>query len=318
MIRRNVLGSREGFTLIEVVVSLAMIGILMVLTLVAVASAREASQKVHCSNNLRQTGLALAQYASLHGVFPAASSSTGYSIHVAILPYLEQGAIYNAINFARLAPEIGDQGSTLATTSLNTFICPADGEDRSYRMGGSTNYVGNLGLGIQSFGHNGSFVRLGNAPVGYRDFTDGASTTIAFTEWLVGPSSRLARDAKRTVFQTPDQLFYPDQYEQFADRCEALDPRTATRNFSGKGNNWFFGDYGSTLYNHVLLPNEKSCANGTSWIYGAWTASSNHRSGVNTLYVDGHVNFTKENIALETWRAIGSRNGREIISAPGR
>ena len=74
------------------------------------------------------------------------------------------------------------------------------------------------------------------------------------------------------------------------------------------------GSLGSTLYNHMLTPNGKSCKNGSGLVNGAYTASGYHFGGVNVLYCDGRVIFTRDTVAKEVWRAISTRQGGEVVS----
>src|SRR5271167_1870759 len=100
-----------GFTLIELLVVIAIIAVLIALLLPAVQSAREAARRIQCTNNLKQIGLALHNYHSTANVFPPGCSANlfttgntyfswvGWSAQGLMLPYLEQGPLYNAANF---------------------------------------------------------------------------------------------------------------------------------------------------------------------------------------------------------------------------
>src|SRR5438874_11085807 len=111
---------RQGFTLIELLVVIAIIAVLIALLLPAVQAARESARRRKGSNNLKQIGLGLHNYESVAGAFPpsnvvqgAAGTNTvawynGFSVHARILPFMEQGAMFNSINFAlnhRKSPE---------------------------------------------------------------------------------------------------------------------------------------------------------------------------------------------------------------------
>ena len=106
----------RGFTLIELLVVIAIIAVLIALLLPAVQSAREAARRIQCTNNLKQIGLAFANYESANQIFPLGGmvlvsgpttagwggevSNNGVSWVALILPYLEQNTVFNAINFS--------------------------------------------------------------------------------------------------------------------------------------------------------------------------------------------------------------------------
>src|SRR5207237_2101350 len=87
-----------GFTLVELLGVIAIFGVLGALLLPAVQSAREASRRIKCSNNLKQIGLAMHNYHDTHLAFPAgARVLNNLSWNVFVLPYLEQQALYNQV-----------------------------------------------------------------------------------------------------------------------------------------------------------------------------------------------------------------------------
>ncbi len=147
MSQRRSLQSRDrcGFTLIELLVVIAIIAVLISLLLPAVQSAREAARRAQCSNNLKQLALALANYEIANGSFPmqffwqwcdagapcAGSIGDGIGPMVALLPYYEQGPLFNAHNFS--VENFGDINSTVDGTGVATLWCPSDGSIQGYR-----------------------------------------------------------------------------------------------------------------------------------------------------------------------------------------
>src|SRR5271156_6699917 len=118
---------RTGFTLIELLVVIAIIGLLIALLLPAVQAAREAARRMQCVNNLKQLGLAALNYESANGVLPPGSLAAPYesqpglawglSTFVRVLPFADNGAVYDAANFS--LPAITTAHGTLASIGLS-------------------------------------------------------------------------------------------------------------------------------------------------------------------------------------------------------
>jgi len=299
--------SRAGFTLIEILVVLAVILILVGLLLPAIQAAREASRRAACSNHLRQLGLGLQSYSEIHTVFPGGGA---FSPHAMLLPFLEQRHLYDGINFSRDAIVFGPN-RTAGAYVVSTFMCPSDSIPDSEQ--GVTSYAGNSGYGFDSGQplQNGLFATTNRPPIGPRDILDGMSGTAAFAEWFVGMPPP-ARDPRRSVFQTPDAFVDWEDFPRFVRQCEAIDTQNAPLNGPSKGETWLPYGMGYTLYNHSLNIAQPSCTNTSFAALGAWTAGSEHKGGANVLHCDGHVAFVKQSIDGAVWRALGSRSGQEL------
>jgi prepilin-type N-terminal cleavage/methylation domain-containing protein/prepilin-type processing-associated H-X9-DG protein len=215
---------RGGFTLVELLVTVTIIAVLIALLLPAVQAAREAARRARCANNLRQIGLALANYAGSNDCFPpGAVAQRGvngklrpngdFSAHARLLPYLGQQPLYNAANFS-LNVINGQAGalcnSTVATARVDTFLCPSDTPPawdmsviKAYRaVAPGNSYFASAGSSLefaateQGGAPNGVFAYLGSLktpvtdaclkPASFANITDGAGQTIAFGEWRIG------------------------------------------------------------------------------------------------------------------------------------
>ena len=132
--------SARGFTLIELLVVIAIIAVLIALLLPAVQAAREAARRAQCTNNLKQLGLAMANYESTNGVYPMGSFQMPnpgdpnsapcngrheHGIFVRLLPYYEQGALYNAFNAN--VHYFSFPNLTINATGVTSLWCPSDG-----------------------------------------------------------------------------------------------------------------------------------------------------------------------------------------------
>lgn len=129
-----------GFTVIELLVVVAVIGLLIGLILPAVNTSREAARRLACANNLKQVGLALAAHHASQGTFPSGilvnrkgaqgqpQAQNPLSAHAQLLPYLEQGPLFDGLNVAAVPTGSNPSSNrTVYQTRLAVFACPADG-----------------------------------------------------------------------------------------------------------------------------------------------------------------------------------------------
>jgi prepilin-type N-terminal cleavage/methylation domain-containing protein/prepilin-type processing-associated H-X9-DG protein len=164
-----------GFTLIELLVVIAIIGVLIALLLPAVQQAREAARRAQCSNNLKQLGLALNNYADTHGILPEGITPNFQAPHgagwqamgafVHLLPFMDQSQNYDAVNFQR------HSRSTFNTTALNSavnsYICPSD-KSKSINFALIPNGQGSYAISLGSL----PVAQYGNDPGPFGDYTD--------------------------------------------------------------------------------------------------------------------------------------------------
>lgn len=306
---------RHGFTLIELLVVIAIIAVLIALLLPAVQAAREAARRMQCTNNLKQIGLAMHNYEGVHLVLPSARTNSPHywSSLAQILPHLEGGTLYNAINFDHsTAPNARNNYDMANTTAIAFMIpayaCPSDGKsDRVTPALGPTNYFAVAGTGPMS-SNNGNGLMFDGSRIRFADITDGLSNTSAFVESIKGSGvDATAPAAFDLLAHYKGGGGYSSTFTEEA--CDTIPAYSGTR-----GSRWFHGSMsgGSTL-NHYWPPNHKKadCAGDTN---GLLSSRSFHSGGVNVLFADGHIQFVKNSVASTSWRALATRNGGEVIS----
>ena len=338
----------RGFTLIELLVVIAIIAVLIALLLPAVQAAREAARRAQCVNNLKQIGVAMHNYASAVGVFPPGYVSAidrtvldpcnqdaensksidlgaGWAWGSMILPYMEQSALSNSINF-NLSVAF-HQNDTCSLTPLSAYLCPSDSGPSTVPVfadppdpanPGSfnasnvvdtlarSNYVGMYGIGeicSQSGAndspnnngagplgqHAGMFYR--NSRVGFADVTDGTSNTIAVGErshnlsYVCWP----ARSIGGWLGKTSGVEGGTDLFDPSPEECWTQ----------------VLGPAGLEDGNRTINDPE-------AHVEDYW---SRHPGGADFLFADGSVHFLKSTISPVTWRAMATRNFGEVISS---
>jgi prepilin-type N-terminal cleavage/methylation domain-containing protein/prepilin-type processing-associated H-X9-DG protein len=309
---------RSAFTLIELLVVISIIAVLIALLLPAVQAAREAARRAQCVNNLKQLGLAVHNYHDRVGALPGAElvwNGTSFSALAHMLNGLEQTPLYNAINFS--LPNGDPSNNTVMFTSLSSFICPSDVADPHPQYGAQTNYMADMGSWIvwqAAAGPNAGLpppngIFYGNSATRFADVTDGTSNTGFYSE-------RILADFQLGVVAPIADVFFspaaPTTLDQAVQACQAVNiysPSSAFPLFMGAP--WVNGQH---VFLHATPPNTRSCGFFTA-LRAVMPPSSRHGGGVNLLMGDGSVRFIKDSIDINTWRALGTRNGGEVISS---
>lgn len=336
--RRHAVRGPQGVTMIDVLVSLSVIGVLAAVIVPAVQGLRESARCLQCRNHLRQLATASQQHVSLwNGEFPyTAAHGAGpeggdllhsVSPHTRLLMFLDQRVVAERMSSALLRhndiqfpPRFGDAVlSDLASTRVVVFLCPSD-DSRP----GATNYRANRGFGPGTYGPDpparsgfignvsGAFVHGRSTRVS--EFDDGLSNTALFAEKLIGDGipAAFARD-RDFVFSTAASMRTPDDAVQNCGMPLPERPRHA----SYGGWTWLYGGWNTTWYNHVFPPNARipDCSQGGFAMSGggpgAYTARSGHAGGVNMAFADGSARFISDHIDQAAWTAMSSRSSQE-------
>jgi prepilin-type N-terminal cleavage/methylation domain-containing protein/prepilin-type processing-associated H-X9-DG protein len=304
-----------GFTLVELLVVITIIGILIALLLPAVQAAREAARRAQCSNNLRQIGVAMHGFASQNNMFPPGIKAGNrfsydyakggyewvYLLHF-LMPFSEQDSYYSVvhgpqfdINNPWYAP---DQWTAVPAMAFSTFLCPSDsfGEDLSdwgpsYPVHvAKSNYLG-IFSGFNDGDAFSDNVSARRAVFGYyrgralSEIEDGASHTMAVAEYLKG----VAAGDNRGVFWTNRA------------GCQTLFVTLGPNSAAPDNICYQFCPNGGS-------PNEPTqnlpCVPGADSVNYA-SPRSRHPGGVNAVFCDGSVHFIQDNIDTATWQGLG-------------
>ncbi|TWT34669.1 DUF1559 domain-containing protein [Blastopirellula retiformator] len=291
----------RGFTLVELLVVIAIIGVLIALLLPAVQQARDAARRMSCTNNLKQLALALHNYHDTFGSFPPSGIDGGKShgMWIRLAPFYEQSAIYDQYNFTGtwrdnlpLCSESSmdalhcPSGSTVITTLASEQPCPTThyfGNSGPIGLNATTNanYARDTSReNVSSFGEvadEGVFKLRSN--LGLRDVTDGSSNTILVGElsWNKYP---FYRAWNRGLHWTSNGLYMATT----KNHRYPINIGIKTPSFTMVANN---GGYGSQ-----------------------------HPGGANFATADGAVKFFPATIEMETYLALASRAGGEVVEMP--
>jgi prepilin-type N-terminal cleavage/methylation domain-containing protein/prepilin-type processing-associated H-X9-DG protein len=322
---------KRGFTLIELLVVIAIIAILIGLLLPAVQKIREAANRMKCTNNLKQLGLAMHNYHDTNNFLPKARKTNQYNAFtwsLYTLPYIEQQAKhdgYLGLSDSQTAmDQLGAPQPTQATLAalVSIWVCPSDNRPMVGEAGGvwaraRGNYAacvgaGNLygqqlqsqvpfGPGMLTVSTTGGMAGVAAGKTTLADATDGLSNTIMLAErltptvsgWGGNPGDITLGNMGAGLVSTLNlpNTAVADSLRGNCDGCGGACPQ----------------DLGDAGYKAPCLSNASDATAHAA-------ARSKHSGGVNVGLGDGSVRFVRDSINITTWRAMGTAKNGEVIS----
>jgi prepilin-type processing-associated H-X9-DG protein/prepilin-type N-terminal cleavage/methylation domain-containing protein len=290
-----------GFTLVELLVVIAIIGILIALLLPAVQAAREAARRMQCSSNLKQVGLAILNYENTYSMLPQGTSCTanckGHSALTALLPYVEQGELYELYDYdLRIYSAVNYR---VTKNHIPAFMCASDNAagrimNTNFARSNLVVCFGSKKAGVSStdWTTDGAFQNDLCKKLG--DFTDGTSHTAVASEVLAGRDDNYSDDHNfdvRGVWSEGTSMgtcAYTHLHTPNSSVGDALFLMPGQRNCVPEDDMPCSDSAGNTYYNEYA------------------SARSRHPGGVNVTFADGHVSFYSDEIDLRLWQALST------------
>ncbi|MCU0960422.1 MAG: DUF1559 domain-containing protein [Pirellulaceae bacterium] len=293
----------RAMTLVELLVAMAVVGVLVAVLLPAVQGTREAARRLQCQHHLKQLALAMHEYHAAHDSFPyGVHAGWGHSWGAQLLPFLEQTPLAERIPWGEPGWWMGKDPNSrrlqeLARTQIPCFRCPAQGHpvtDDVNQIADRyvTNYLAcaggdathdNLGPGGMDRSNGmfraSLFTRMPMPPSRFRDVRDGTSQTLMMSESIY----LVDGDAGCWICDR-FYLYHPN-----ADQGDGLD---------------FSEALASTYYplNTQRPEGHRECA-----------YSSHHPQGANCAYADASTHFVTDTVDHSLWQALGSMAACESV-----
>jgi prepilin-type N-terminal cleavage/methylation domain-containing protein/prepilin-type processing-associated H-X9-DG protein len=328
--------TRKGFTLVEVLVVIAVIGIMVALLLPAVQQAREAARRTQCKNHLKNLALALHNYHDAHRQFPPSAVTTPCStsrIHncfrrvdrslianspripwtFVILPQMDQAAAYSKLNFvglpmyAFLSGSVLEGDARILEQGFPFFRCPTDsGPDRK----NFTSINGLRGvnrdpliLATLNYGGNCGLHALDEDQSLSGAF--GINSSISMTMMTDGTSNTILLAEHLTGSPSDSRGVFSSNLPTFSSVYFFQTPNSPVADTA----------ISNTGCGSPPLPNQPCRVVSDQTPLNGWygAARSSHAGGIQAAFADGNVRFISNNISLEVWRNLGARNDGNII-----
>jgi prepilin-type processing-associated H-X9-DG protein len=296
---------RQGFSLFQLLVVLALLIILFALLLPAVAKVRLAAARMQSQNNLKQLALAVHNYHDANGFMPSGNDANNFSASAHLLPYIEQDNLYKLIDFKK--PMDDPANAAVRKTVIKVFLNPQDPVGMVSADYGATSYLFSAGSKYPLKDNDGVFYQ--DSKLKLTDIPDGTSNTLMAGETLKGDGGVRAMTVRRQLVRLK------------AADLAGLKPESGVKEWkadkqiaSDRCASWMDGRFLQGTFTASRLVNDEKpdvdCggAGGLSGLRGL-------QGGVNVALCDGSVRFLSAGITFTTLKAAATRNGGEVLGA---
>lgn len=320
---------RRAFTLIELLVVIAIIAVLVALLLPAVQQAREAARRSQCKNNLKQLGLALANYTEQFGEYlpraamtpqatPCCCGNYGnaaahpnhpgpwsmHTVHTTLLPFIDQANLYEQMNL-NIRYDHSSHANAVKTR-ISSYLCPSDsGKTEFASWPASDNAAITLAFAVHNYPGTGS-----DHPYGFCNQHGSFNTAFAEKQGLESSTGAGMISPWVKLKMVTDGMSSTMCFSEFAQDTKAC---------SGAGDNqakfgWAQPAIGGTAYTTLSISGPNRCNSLSVSGSNTGIARSWHQGGVHIALMDGAVRFVSDSIFGQNWTNLGNIEDGNVIN----
>jgi prepilin-type processing-associated H-X9-DG protein len=297
--------TRRAFTLAQLLLTLAGLALLFAQAVPAVARVRFADAKGQSANNLKLIGLALHNYHDTVGHFPSGNDENNFSALAYLLPYIEQGKLYEQIDFTKA---MDDKANAEARkTVVKVFVNPADKGAAPNANYGPTNYLLCAGANPGLVDNNGVFYQASKLSLAKIAAADGTANTVMAGETLKGGGA-----AKEPSLKRQHVALKKDDLKGIKDDAGVKEWKDGKNIAGDRGASWMDGRFLQTTFTGTrTLNDEKPDVNCDG--FGGLSGLRVEEDSANLLFADGSVRAITSKSKLEVWKALaGWNDGLEV------
>lgn len=298
---------RGGFSLIDLLVLLAILGLLLAFLLPALMRIRSSADRVSSINNLKMLGLACHNYHDAYRMFPPGVDDRNYSAVARLLPFIEQQALFTQLNFDK--PCDDPVNAAVRRIPVKLLLSPRDPIPAVHEDEGATNYLFCAGSKYSLDTNDGVFYRNSATTLQQIMGADGTSQTMMIAETLKGDGGRGEKSVARRHVQLDAAAL-----KRLTANSGVSEFRAGKHLADDRGARWIDGRFLQASFTATRRANDGRpdvCCGGKGGLSGLRTLDGT----VPVCFCDGSVRPLSAKIEEKIWKALASTNGGEKIQS---